>query len=113
MDVANASMYDGSTGTTEAVLMAQPGHAPQSQALISGGLHPQYRSIIETHRHSRRRLHGELLCLTGVEGQEDLILNAVDRDTSCVVVQTPELLWPRARLARQTRRGLPMPPARC
>ena len=47
MEVANASMYDGSTGTAEAVLMANR-VTRRHKALISGGLHPQYRSIIET-----------------------------------------------------------------
>src|ERR1700745_4098091 len=47
MEVANASMYDGSTGTSEAVLMANRG-TRRHKALISGGLHPHYRAIIET-----------------------------------------------------------------
>src|SRR5678815_3418327 len=47
MEVANASMYDGSTGATEAVMMANR-VTRRHKALISGGLHPQYRSIIET-----------------------------------------------------------------
>ena len=47
MEVANASMYDGSTGTAEAVLMANRVTRRHS-ALISGGLHPQYRGVIET-----------------------------------------------------------------
>ena len=47
MDVANASMYDGSTAAAEAVLMAHR-VTRRSKALISGGLHPQYREVIET-----------------------------------------------------------------
>ena len=47
MEVANASMYDGSTGASEAVLMANR-ITRRHKALISGGLHPQYRRIIET-----------------------------------------------------------------
>ena len=47
MEVANASMYDGSTGAAEAVLMANR-VTRRHKALISGGLHPHYRSIIET-----------------------------------------------------------------
>jgi len=50
MEVANASMYDGSTGTAEAVLMANR-VTRREKALISGGLHPHYRSIIETAAH--------------------------------------------------------------
>src|SRR5207244_2188692 len=50
MEVANASMYDGSTGASEAVLMANR-ITRRHKALISGGLHPQYRRIIETAAH--------------------------------------------------------------
>ena len=49
MEVANASMYDGSTGAAEAVLMANR-VTRRHKALISGGLHPHYRRIIETTR---------------------------------------------------------------
>ena len=52
MEVANASMYDGSTGAAEAVLMANR-ITRRHKALISGGLHPHYRSIIETTAHWR------------------------------------------------------------
>ena len=41
MDVANASMYDGSTGTAEAVLMAHR-VTKRRKAVLSGGLHPHY-----------------------------------------------------------------------
>ena len=47
MEVANASMYDGSTATAEAVLMAQR-LTKRRKAVLSGGLHPQYRSVVET-----------------------------------------------------------------
>src|SRR5260370_22408160 len=50
MEVANASMYDGSTGASEAVLMANR-ITRRHKALISGGLHPQHRRIIETTAH--------------------------------------------------------------
>lgn len=85
MEVANASMYDGSTGTTEAVLMANR-VTRRHKALISGGLHPQYRSIIETT--AKWEGFAANFSKTDAEGLEDLIA-AVDRDTSCVVVQNP------------------------
>jgi len=85
MEVANASMYDGSTGTSEAVLMANR-VTRRSKALLSGGLHPQYRRIIETTSHWQgfKTVSGK----ADVEGLEDLIA-AVDKETSCVVVQNP------------------------
>ena len=51
MDVANASMYDGSTGCGEAVLMAHR-VTRKDKAVLSGGLHPQYRAVFT--RESRR-----------------------------------------------------------
>jgi glycine dehydrogenase subunit 1 len=48
MEVANASMYDGSTGCAEAIMMANR-VTRRSRAVISGGLHPQYRDVCRTH----------------------------------------------------------------
>ena len=53
MEVANASMYDGSTGTGEAVLMAHR-VTKRRKAVLSGGLHPHYAEVVETlSRHGR------------------------------------------------------------
>ena len=85
MDVANASMYDGSTGASEAVLMANR-ITRRSKALVSGGLHPQYRRVIETTAHWQGyRVEAAAADATGLE---DLVAR-VDKDTSCVVVQNP------------------------
>src|SRR6201996_2925192 len=46
MEVANASMYDGSTACGEAVLMAHR-LTKRKKAVLSGGLHPQYRGVVE------------------------------------------------------------------
>ena len=51
MEVANASMYDGSTATAEAVLMAHR-VTRRSKAVVSGGVHPQYRSVVRTYSRS-------------------------------------------------------------
>jgi len=85
MDVANASMYDGSTGAGEAVLMANR-VTRRHKALISGGLHPQYRRIIETT--GRWEGFSAISAPPDIEGREDLI-SAIDKETSCVVVQNP------------------------
>ena len=47
MEVANASMYDGSTATAEAVLMAHR-VTKRRKALLSGGLHPHYAEVVRT-----------------------------------------------------------------
>src|SRR5205823_11616047 len=83
MEVANASMYDGSTAASEAVLMANR-ITRRHKALISGGLHPQYRRVIETA--PRWEGFGVVAGNADPEGLEDLIAR-VDKETSCVVVQ--------------------------
>ncbi len=47
MEVANASMYDGSTAASEAVLMAHR-ITKRHKAVLAGNLHPHYRETIET-----------------------------------------------------------------
>ncbi len=87
MDVANASMYDGSTATAEAVMMAAR-VTRRGKAVLSGGLHPHYARTAET-----------LAKVAGVQVQrldaaidgEAAVLEAIDDDTACVVVQTPNL----------------------
>ncbi|MFP3945075.1 MAG: aminomethyl-transferring glycine dehydrogenase subunit GcvPA, partial [Alphaproteobacteria bacterium] len=85
MEVANASMYDGSTAAAEAVAMAHR-VTRRRKAVLSGGLHPHYRAVIETHA----RILGDEVAAgaPAPEGQENLI-SRIDGETSCVVVQTP------------------------
>ncbi|MGE3915978.1 MAG: aminomethyl-transferring glycine dehydrogenase subunit GcvPA [Hyphomicrobiaceae bacterium] len=85
MDAANASMYDGSTATAEAVLMAHR-ITRRRKAVLSGGLHPQYADVIRTLAH-----HGgsAIVALPAdPRGVEDIVA-AIDGETSCVVVQYP------------------------
>ena len=50
MEVANASMYDGSTGAAEAVMMAVrlPGAA---RCCVARNVHPEYREVLATYAH--------------------------------------------------------------
>ncbi|HSA96004.1 MAG TPA: aminomethyl-transferring glycine dehydrogenase subunit GcvPA [Acidobacteriota bacterium] len=48
LDIANASLYDGSTGTAEAVLMAER-VTGRNKVLIARSLHPQYREVVRTY----------------------------------------------------------------
>src|SRR5260370_4779050 len=85
MEVANASMYDGSTGAAEAGLMANR-VTRRHKALISGGLHPHYRGVIQTT--ARWGGFRAIVRKPDVEGLEYLIAG-IDKETSCVVVQNP------------------------
>ncbi|GLI91481.1 aminomethyl-transferring glycine dehydrogenase subunit GcvPA [Methylocystis echinoides] len=86
MEVANASMYDGSTGTAEAVLMAHR-LTGRRKALLSGGLHPQYAEVVRTI--SRLAEDSVADMPPDVDCVEDLIAR-IDDTLSCVVVQTPD-----------------------
>jgi len=87
MDVANASMYDGSTATGEAVLMAHR-VTKRRKAVLSGGLHPHYTDVVKT---LSAMASDEVVALApDVTGTEDL-LSQIDDTVSCVVVQTPDV----------------------
>src|SRR5262245_30364017 len=85
MEVANASMYDGSTACAEAVLMAHR-VTKKRKAVLSGTLHPHYRETVRT---LSELASDTIIALPGCPGGTEDILNAIDKDTSCVVVQTP------------------------
>lgn len=91
MDVANASMYDGSTGCGEAVMMARR-VTRKKKAVLAGGLHGQYRDVCET---VTQYTDDELNLLTpnpsdpAAELQD--LMDSVDDTTSCVIVQNPNM----------------------
>jgi glycine dehydrogenase subunit 1 len=85
MEVANASMYDGSTATAEAVLMAHR-LTRRRKAVLSGGLHPQYRGVVET---VSRLAEDTVDLLPPDPAGAEAIAAAIDADISCVVVQSP------------------------
>jgi glycine dehydrogenase subunit 1 len=85
MDVANASLYDGSTATAEAVLMAQR-VTKRGKAILSGGLHPHYAETVET----VAGLFGPVSRAPVTPGSAEDIIALIDEDTACVVVQTPD-----------------------
>src|SRR5215203_2631978 len=87
MEVANASMYDGSTGTGEAVLMAHR-VTKRRKAVLSGGLHPHYADVVQTL--SEMSSDDVVTMAPDVGGTED-ILSQIDDSVSCVVVQSPDL----------------------
>jgi glycine dehydrogenase subunit 1 len=85
MEVANSGMYDGSTAAGEAVLMARR-LTKRAKAVLSGGLHPQYRAVIET---LAAMSDGVIDALPPDPRSAEDILGRIDNDTACVVVQSP------------------------
>ncbi len=86
MEVANASLYDGSTATAEAVLMAQR-LTKRPKAILSGGLHPHYAETVET----VANLSGIVTRATVTPGSAEDIIALIDDETACVVVQSPDV----------------------
>ena len=89
-EVANASMYDGSTACWEAIGMAGR-ITRRKKAVLSSGLHPHYVSVAKT----MARFTGDALdtappSLAG--GDTARLVAAIDAETSCVVVQYPDIL---------------------
>jgi glycine dehydrogenase subunit 1 len=86
MEVANASMYDGSTAAAEAVLMAMR-ITRRNRAVLAGNLHPHYRETVET----LGRLAGhEIVALPPAPLGKDELAARIGGDVACVVVQTPD-----------------------
>jgi len=90
-DVANASMYDGSTACWEAIGMARR-ITKRGKAILSSGLHPHYVSVART----MAKYTGDVLDTAtptlSADTDIDRLLAAIDADTSCVVVQYPDIL---------------------
>ena len=90
-DVANASMYDGSTACWEAISMAGR-VTKRSRAVLSGGLHPHYVSIARSMaRFTGDTVEASLPVLEADMGLDPLAA-MIDDTTSCVVVQYPDIL---------------------
>jgi glycine dehydrogenase subunit 1 len=88
MEVANASMYDGSTALAEAVLMAER-VTKRSKAVASTATHPQYLEVINTYvQHAG--IHLELVPFDEKTGQSwQALASAIDDETAALVVQSP------------------------
>ena len=87
MEVANASMYDGSTALAEAVLMAER-VTKRSKVVACGAIHPEYLEVINTYvQHAGIEL---LQAQVDPEtGQNSGSLDLLDDKTAALVVQSP------------------------
>jgi len=88
MEIANASMYDGSTGAAEAIMMAVR-VTGRNSAVIARTVHPEYREVIGTYA-----THQEIpLAEVGYasNGRVDMakLGAAISDDTACVLIQSP------------------------
>jgi glycine dehydrogenase subunit 1 len=90
-EIANASMYDGSTACWEAIGMARR-ITKRKRAILSSGLHPHYVAVAKTMaKFTGDELDVALPELSAATDVERLIAG-IDAETSAVVVQYPDIL---------------------
>lgn len=87
MDVANASMYDGSTACAEAVVMAKR-VTRKSKAILAPGLHPHYAAATQT---LASTLDISINEITPEIGADASVIDMITDETACVVVQSPNV----------------------
>ena len=86
MEVANASMYDGSTSMAEAYLMAQR-VTRRNKIVVATSVHPEYRQVAETYT---KNSDAEIVEVPfGEETGQLSDLSALDETTAALVVQSP------------------------
>src|SRR5512132_3344447 len=90
LEVANASMYDGSTALAEAVLMAER-VTKRSKVISCGAIHPEYLDVVATYvQHAGIELaRAEFDSATG---QTSDVADLIDDNTAALVVQSPNFL---------------------
>jgi glycine dehydrogenase subunit 1 len=88
MDIANASMYDGSTGAAEAVMMAVR-ITGRDGVVVARSVHPEYREVMTTYAQHQEHTASEVGF--GEDGRVDLAAldAAITEKTACVLVQSP------------------------
>src|SRR3982074_3824740 len=87
-EVANASMWDGSTATTEAVLMAERSTG-RRRVLVARSLHPEYRDVLRTYAKNSGLQVEELPFSKSGTLDENALRAAIRNDVAAVVVQSP------------------------
>ncbi|HTW48596.1 MAG TPA: aminomethyl-transferring glycine dehydrogenase subunit GcvPA [Acidobacteriaceae bacterium] len=93
MEIANASMYDGSTAAAEAAMMAMR-VTGRDDVLVARTVHPEYREVMHTYAQHREAESGHVTREIGYDpdsGRIDLAAldAAVTDQTACVLVQSP------------------------
>ena len=89
MDVANASMYDGSTAVPEAAMMAER-FTGRHKTVIARSAHPEYREVLNTYARNEG-MAVEECGYDAATGQLDFadLERKLDKQTACVIIQSP------------------------
>jgi glycine dehydrogenase subunit 1 len=88
MEIANASMYDGSTGAAEAMMMAVR-ITGRDRAVVARTVHPEYREVLATYAQHQQIHIAEIGY--AANGRVDLVAldAAITAETACVLIQSP------------------------
>src|SRR5258708_2386185 len=87
-EVANASMYDGSTATTEAVLMAER-LTGRRRVLVARSVHPEYREVLKTYAKNSGLRVEEIPFTANGTADAKALQAALKDDVAAVVAQSP------------------------
>ncbi len=88
MEVANASMWDGSTATTEAVLMAER-LTGRHRVVVARSLHPEYRQVLDTYTRNLGLRVDEIGFNSAGQVDANRLEGTINSETAAVVVQSP------------------------
>ncbi len=88
MEVANASLYDGSTATAEAALMAMR-LTRRNRLVVARSLHPEYRQVLATYVRSLGTEMAEIAWSASGELDSEALRRAINSDTAGVIIQSP------------------------
>ena len=88
MEVANASMYDGSTAAAEAVMMAARLSGRRS-VVIARSVHPEYREVLATYAHHQGMPLSTVSFTDDARVNLDELEKSITSETACVLIQSP------------------------
>jgi glycine dehydrogenase subunit 1 len=86
MEIANASMYDGSTGAAEAIMMAV---RVTGRSVIARTVHPEYREVVATYATHQEIPVTEVSYASNGRVDMAALSAAIEPDTACVLIQSP------------------------
>ena len=90
MEVSNASHYDGATSLAEAVLLAlDETSTDRNRVLVSSGVHPHYRTVVETYL---RGSDANFLVPNDLNIDIAKLVDLIDETTAALVIQSPDFL---------------------
>jgi glycine dehydrogenase subunit 1 len=88
MEIANASMYDGSTGAAESMMMAVR-VTRRDKAVVARTVHPEYREVIATYAQHQEIPIAEVGYAANGRVDMAALDAAITSETACVMIQSP------------------------